>query len=60
MNTDTWQPETIYRDVYVLDLDNVPAGEYQVLVGIYDPVTNERLLTEDNTDAYIVDTIIIE
>lgn len=60
VNTDTWQPETIYRDVYVLDLDNVPAGEYQVLIGIYDPVTNERLLTEDNTDAYIVDTIIIE
>jgi hypothetical protein len=33
----------IYRDVYSLPLDNVSPGTYTLLVGWYDPATNDRL-----------------
>ncbi|GAB5492108.1 MAG: hypothetical protein Phog2KO_23230 [Phototrophicaceae bacterium] len=60
VSTDLWQVDTIYRDVYVLDLEAVPSGEYQIFVGFYDPVTNERMLTENAEDAYIIGEIILE
>lgn len=34
----------IFSDDFVVDLVQVPAGTYQVALGLYDPVTGERLL----------------
>jgi hypothetical protein len=30
---------------------DLPAGAYQVVAGVYDPVTGQRLLTTDGNDA---------
>jgi hypothetical protein len=40
--TESWQTDTVYRDVYSLPLADVPPGEYLLMVGFYDPNTNER------------------
>lgn len=42
--TSTWQPGAPFQDHALLPLpDDLPAGEYQVLVGLYDPESGERL-----------------
>jgi hypothetical protein len=55
-----WDIETVYRDVYVLPLERLSAGEYSVLVGFYNPETNERLLLDDGTDAFNIGTVEIK
>ncbi|MFP4344171.1 MAG: hypothetical protein ACLFU8_05715 [Anaerolineales bacterium] len=46
--TTLWQPGETVRDVHVIPLDaELPRGDYRVLVGMYDPVTGERLLLRD-------------
>lgn len=59
MTTD-WDVGIVYRDVYELDLRGVPTGEYDLLIGYYDPNTGERVFTNENTDSYRIDTIVIE
>lgn len=60
VSTNLWDTGQIYRDVYVLDLEGIPVGEYQLLIGLYDPETSERLLVDENTDAYFADAIILD
>ncbi len=60
VSTNTWDTDMVYRDVYVLDLEDIPAGEYQLSIGLYDPITGERLPTEDNADSYIMGSMVIE
>ncbi|MFN8451141.1 MAG: hypothetical protein U0521_21820 [Anaerolineae bacterium] len=36
VDTTTWGTETVYRDIYTLPLDGVPAGDYTLVVGFYD------------------------
>jgi hypothetical protein len=36
-----------FRDVYALPAADVPTGEYRVVVGWYDPVSNQRLMRDD-------------
>lgn len=49
--TDTWQPETLIRDVYTLDLPaDIPAGTYRLLVGMYDEA-GRRTLTPQGEHA---------
>jgi hypothetical protein len=43
---------------FAIPLDAAP-GEYQVIVGLYDRITGERLLTEDGADHVNVDSLII-
>jgi hypothetical protein len=43
ISTMDWTPEIIYRDVYSLPVSDVPAGEYRLEIGFYDPETSERL-----------------
>jgi 4-amino-4-deoxy-L-arabinose transferase-like glycosyltransferase len=46
-----WQAETRYRDVYILTLPtNLSSGDYQLVTGWYDPETNARLLTDTGSD----------
>lgn len=56
ISTTDWTTGTIYRDVYSLSLSGLPNGEYQVLVGLYDPNTGSRLPVADS-DSYLLTTI---
>jgi len=40
-------PQAPGRDLYHLDLANVPPGSYAILVGLYDPKTNTRVSIVD-------------
>ena len=58
ISTATWQPDARYRDVFHLPgVASVPAGDYTLAIGLYDPNTGERLLTADGTDSYTIQTI---
>lgn len=46
VSTANWQPDAVYRDVYTLSVDAVPAGTYTVAVGWYDPETQARVSVE--------------
>ena len=58
--TSSWEPEIILRDIHVLNIRNVPPGEYTILTGWYDPATGDRLILENGETAYNAGTIILE
>jgi len=60
VTTDLWQVNTVYRDVFTLPLDGVIRGDYTLQIGFYDPQTNTRLLREDESDAFVVEDIMID
>ncbi len=46
--TTQWQPGEYIRDEHVLSIDlSAPRGDYTLSVGLYDPLTGERLVTFD-------------
>ncbi len=48
VDTTTWDPDTVYRDVYLLTLPhNVPGGTWSLHIGLYHPTTMERLIIGD-------------
>jgi hypothetical protein len=52
-DTTIWIPSNVYRDVYVLSVASVPAGDYTLVIGLYDPATGERLPVNDG-DSYTI------
>jgi hypothetical protein len=56
--TDSWHVREVYRDVYEIPLENVPAGDYDLVVGFYDPATGERLAVGDD-DSFSFGTVTI-
>jgi hypothetical protein len=50
LNSTTWQTAP-FRDVYALPVADLPAGDYRVVVGWYDPTTNQRLALNVAQDA---------
>lgn len=52
-----WEVGGLYRDVYELSVAGVPTGDYRLLVGLYDPVTNERIETADAQDVIEIVTV---
>lgn len=49
--TDRWNAGDIIPDRYTLELpENIPPGEYQILVGLYNAANGERLRTSDGND----------
>jgi hypothetical protein len=60
MSSMLWDVDVIYRDVATLSLAGVPTGVYQIQVGWYDPVTNQRVMTTNGTDAFNIGTIVLE
>jgi mannosyltransferase len=56
ISTTNWTVGQLYRDVYTLSLANIPSGSYQVVIGLYDPVTGIRVPV-GNTDSYSLATI---
>ena len=47
--TTLWWSGEIVDDVIPISLEETPAGTYGVAVGVYDPVTMERLLVTDES-----------
>ena len=47
--TTLWGPGEVVEDVIPISLGGVPAGSYGVAIGVYDPVTMERLAVVDGT-----------
>jgi hypothetical protein len=46
-----WAPNQPLRDAHAMVIPaDLPAGVYQVVVGVYDPATGQRLLTQDGAD----------
>jgi hypothetical protein len=48
--TSTWLPGQTIIDPRYLPLGDVAPGQYRLIVGLYDPVTQERLIGEDGSD----------
>jgi hypothetical protein len=57
IDTSSWETGRVYRDAYILPLNGVISGEYQLLVGFYHPETNERLLLDDGADSFNIGVI---
>lgn len=56
--TDTWTPNTLVRDPYLLDLPaDLPAGRYRLLIGMYDAQGLRAPITAGGatTDAFAID-----
>jgi hypothetical protein len=50
--TSLWQPGVALDDVHTIPLpQDLPAGTYDLLVGLYDPATGQRLSLPDGSDA---------
>jgi hypothetical protein len=59
--TTAWAPGDLIPDVYRVPLAvDAPPGEYQLVVGLYDPVTGDRLRVYDVTGHDLGDAIVIE
>ena len=41
--TSLWAPDEVVVDVHLLDLSNLAPGTYDLVAGLYDPATGERL-----------------
>jgi hypothetical protein len=53
--TSTWQPGERIADRYGLLLpDTLPGGEYSIVVGLYHPVTGQRLPVSAGPSSYAI------
>lgn len=59
IHTNSWEIGMLYRDVYTLTVRDLPPGEYQIVAGLYDPATNERVLTDEGEDSVPIGILII-
>lgn len=58
IDTTNWDSSTVYRDVFVLPAQEVPAGDYHLEIGFYDPDTNQRVKVGEG-DSYMGETVIL-
>ena len=56
MPTDSWVPGEFVTDGHVIEFAAPPPGEYRLLVGMYDPVTGDRLSTAEGDTTILVRT----
>jgi hypothetical protein len=50
ISTQTWSTDTVYRDIYRIPIAGVPAGQYTLHLGLYDPETGTRVMTTTGQD----------
>lgn len=55
LNSTNWSVGVVFRDVYELPLAGINPGQYQIVVGWYDPIEGERLIFADD-DSYTLTT----
>ncbi len=56
ISTAEWDVDVVFRDVYIIPIGAVAAGDYRLTIGMYDPDTGERL-TADTGDSFPFATI---
>jgi 4-amino-4-deoxy-L-arabinose transferase-like glycosyltransferase len=53
-----WQTGAVYRDAHAMVIPaDMPAGRYQVVAGVYDPISGQRLQTTDGPDVAVLGTV---
>jgi len=52
LDSTNWQPNDRFRDVFQLSINPLGAIDYTLIIGLYNPITNERILLPDGTDHY--------
>lgn len=57
--TDDWAVGEVVADRHLVEFQGLPAGEYGLVAGIYDPRTGERLATLDGDNAILLETLSI-
>ncbi|MBZ0295219.1 MAG: glycosyltransferase family 39 protein [Anaerolineae bacterium] len=57
ITTTNWSAAEVYRDVYQLSLDGIPAGQYTLITGLYDPTSGDRVLLDNGQDYYMLGLI---
>lgn len=56
--TPSWRADEIIIDRYAIPFQlNAPAGRYRIEIGLYDPISGERLLLTDGRDHLILDFV---
>ena len=56
IDTTTWQQKEAYRDVFYLPLADIPPGDYDLRIGLYDPTSGERIPVGEG-DSYLIGSI---
>lgn len=51
LDTTTWEPGSAFVDVYRIDISALASGQYRLVLGLYDPQTNERQLERAGADS---------
>ena len=52
LDSTSWLPGEVFREVYVLPADMLLPGRYHLLVGWYDPASGSRLLTVGGAEVF--------
>jgi uncharacterized membrane protein len=61
LRTNLWRAGDTTPDRYILELDeSLLPGDYEIVVGLYNPLTGERLATGDGKDQTIISSIPIQ
>jgi hypothetical protein len=55
-DTTSWSTDTVYRDIYTLPVADIPSGDYDLVVGFYNPIDNQRVIT-DERDSYPIGSV---
>jgi hypothetical protein len=55
--TSTWLPEQTIVDPHSIPLANIASGEYRLIVGLYHPATQQRLVSESGNDFVELTTV---
>jgi hypothetical protein len=56
IDSQTWQVGTIFRDIARISVQDLPTGNYNLNVGWYDPLSGSRVITDQGTDSYLLET----
>ncbi|MFO7684354.1 MAG: hypothetical protein R6X34_30355, partial [Chloroflexota bacterium] len=59
--TTTWRPGEVIVDAYAMPTAlNAPEGVYRLEIGLYNPVTGERLMVVDEDGEFVADHVVLE
>jgi hypothetical protein len=56
LNSQIWQRDMVYREVYRVDVQSVPVGDYALQLGFYDD-TGTRVVRESGDDVLILEAV---
>lgn len=60
LDTTTWAAGSVFVDIYRMDISALPPGDYRLVLGLYDPQTNERQLVRGGAEFVDLLTLALE